>query len=245
MILNALGRTVLDWILPRSCRSCERVLYGEPNPCFCGDCWRDVALLSGPCCPSCGKPFKSETALLYSPSHRCGDCRQKPPRFDRAVAAGAYEGVLAKAIQLLKYGGNTRLAGPLADLMVPSGSRFEAADALVPVPLHPRRLRERDYNQALLLCDAVGKRMGLEVIPDGLERVRETPPQTGLPLEDRKRNVRKAFAVKRADRITGRRLILVDDVLTTGATANECARMLKRAEAKSVGVLTLARVDFS
>jgi len=245
MAMKALGRIVIDWILPRSCRSCERVLYGESNPCFCDDCWRAVPLLSGPCCPSCGKPFRSESALIHSPGHRCGDCRKRPPRFDRAVAAGPYAGNLAKAIQLLKYGEHARLAGPLADLMAPCGARLDSADALLPVPLHPRRLRERDYNQALLLCDSLESRLGLKVIPDGLERIRETPPQTGLPLSDRKRNVRGAFAVKRPDRITGRRLILVDDVLTTGATVNECARMLRRAGAKSISVLTLARVDIS
>jgi ComF family protein len=165
----------------------------------------------------------------------------KPPRFDRAVAVARYEGVLAEAIGLFKYQGKTHLAGPLTELMLSGLSRLPRPDCLVPVPLHPRRLREREYNQALLLCDALGRRLGLEVIPDGLERVRETPPQIGLSIADRRRNVRRAFVAKHPEIIEGRQILLIDDVLTTGATVNECARVLKRAGAKAVYVLTLAR----
>lgn len=119
--------------------------------------------------------------------------------------------------------------------------RLPRADCLVPVPLHPQRLREREYNQALLLSDVLGRRLQLEVIPDGLERIRETPPQTGLSLEDRRRNVRRAFVAKRPKLIENHPVLLIDDVLTTGATVNECARALKRAGAKAVYVLTVAR----
>jgi ComF family protein len=245
MELKMIGRSVLDLVFPRACRSCGIGLWGAENPCFCDGCWKTVSLLERPCCPVCGKPFRSDVALLYSPSHRCGDCRAKSPRFNRAAAAGFYDGVLAEAIRLLKYGGQTRLAGALADLMVPAALRLGEADAILPVPLHPWRLKERDYNQALLLCDAIAKRLRMRVVADGLDRDRETPPQTGLPPEARRRNVRGAFSVRRPSGISGRRLILVDDVLTTGATVNECARTLKRAGAVSVGVLTLARVPLS
>ena len=186
----------------------------------------------------------SALALSYSPMHRCGDCRERTPRFDQAVAAGRYEGVMANAIQLFKYQGKTNLAGPLAGLLVQPLNRLPAVDGLVPVPLDSSRLRERLYNQSLLLCDVLHRKTAIEVIPDGLERIRATVPQTGLSLKERRRNVRRAFSVKRAARIKGRRIMLIDDVLTTGATVNECARMLKKAGAKRVTVLTVARVDF-
>ena len=235
-------RSALDLIFPRSCHHCDCALQGESNPCFCCDCWSTIALLEDPRCPSCGKPFVSKVALSYSPGHRCGDCRDRPPRFDRSVAVCSYEGVLAKAIQLFKYQGKTNLAGPLGDLLVRELERLSGADCLIPVPLHPKRLREREYNQALLLCDSVKRQTGLEVIPDTLERIRETQPQTGLPIKDRRRNVRGAFIVKRTQHIEDRCVMLIDDVLTTGATVNECARILKRAGAKAVYVLALARV---
>jgi ComF family protein len=233
---------LLDLIYPRTCHACRRVLRGEPNPCFCNGCWRNLPLLDGPCCPSCGVPFRSGAALSHSPTHRCGACRVKPPRFDQAVAAGVYDGVLADAIRTFKYRGKTTLAGPLADVLLDGMSRFSEMDALVPVPLDLRRLREREYNQSLLLCDALARKTGCHVIADGLERIRATPPQTGLPLKERQRNVRGAFRARRPEAIQGRHILLVDDVLTTGATVNECARVLKRAKARSVGVLTVARV---
>lgn len=231
----------LDLVLPRSCHICKRILRGEPNPCFCRDCWSTIALLEGPCCPRCGKPFVSEAALSHSPDHLCGDCRIRPPRYDRALAAGRYEGVLAEAIHLFKYRGKTRLVGPLGGLVLKTMQSLPTIDCLIPVPLHPSRLREREFNQALLLCDYLKDQSGLPVIPDGLERIRQTPPQVGLSLPDRRRNVRRAFVLGRPGRIEGWRVALVDDVFTTGATVNECARVLKRAGAETVYVLTVAR----
>ena len=149
--------------------------------------------------------------------------------------------MLAEAIHLFKYRGKTLLAGPLGTLLLDAMGRLPKVDGLVPVPLHPSRLREREFNQALLLCDYLKDRSGLPVIPDGLERVRETPPQIGLAHAARRGNVRRAFVPKRPERIEGRRIVLIDDVLTTGATVNDCARALKKAGAEIVCVLTVAR----
>ena len=234
-------RFLLHLILPARCRTCRRDLRDEANPFFCRDCWETVSRIDGPCCPRCGKPFASAAALSHSPGHLCGDCRERLPHFDQAVAAGWYEGVLAEAIHLFKYRGKTLLARPLGDLLLAEIKRFPKADVLVPVPLHPSRLREREFNQALLLCDYVGAESGHPVVPDALERVRVTPPQIGLSHEDRRRNVRKAIVPKRPERFEGKRLVLIDDVFTTGATVNECARALKRGGAESVFVLTVAR----
>ncbi|MBI3995114.1 MAG: ComF family protein, partial [Nitrospirae bacterium] len=98
---------LLSLILPTRCHTCRRYLRDEANPCFCRDCWETVSLIDGPCCPRCGKPFASSAALSHSPGHLCGDCRERSPQFDRAVAAGWYEGVLAEAIHLFKYRGKT------------------------------------------------------------------------------------------------------------------------------------------
>lgn len=234
-------QSLLSLVLPARCHTCRRHLRGEANPSFCLDCWDTISLIDGPCCPRCGKPFASAAALSHSPGHLCGNCRERLPHFDQAVAAGWYEGVLAEAIHLFKYRGKTLLARPLGILLSDAMERFPKVDCLVPVPLHPSRLREREFNQALLLCDSLKAESGLPVIHDGLERIRETPPQIGLSHKDRPRNVRRAFVPKRPERIEGRRIALIDDVLTTGATVNDCARALKRAGAESVCVLTVAR----
>jgi ComF family protein len=241
IVKSSHGRFLLDLILPARCSTCHRYLRGEANPCICRDCWETVSRIDGPCCPHCGKPFASTASLSHSPGHLCGDCRERLPKFDRAISAGWYEGVLAEAIHLFKYRGKTLLTRPLGELLLPAIKRLPEADVLVPVPLHPSRLREREFNQALLLCDYVRAESGLPVIPAALERIRVTPPQIGLSHTDRRRNVRRAFVPKRPERFEGRRLILIDDVFTTGATVNECARALKRAGAESVFVLTVAR----
>lgn len=241
MTTHRAWRRFLDLIYPRACRVCRRPLYGEVNPSFCDDCWDRFPSLDGPCCPSCGIPFRSGSALSHSPTHRCGACRVKPPRYDRAAAAGAYEGVLREAIQLFKYRGQTALAESLARKMARVATRFSRVDVLVPVPLDTFRLRERQFNQSLLLCDALARRNGLPVVPAALERIRPTAPQTGLSPVARRRNVRGAFRVRRPDRINGRNILLIDDVFTTGATVNECARVLKREGAESVTVLSAAR----
>lgn len=238
---GTLWNSLLGLILPARCRTCHGYLRAEANPCFCQDCWATISRIDGPCCPRCGKPFASAAALSHSPGHLCGDCRERLPKFDRAVAAGWYEGVLAESIHLVKYRGKTLLTRPLGALLLDAMERLVQADLLIPVPLHPSRLREREFNQALLLCDVLRAGSGLPVIPDGLERIRVTPPQIGLSHKERRRNVRGAFVPKRPDRIEGRRVILIDDVFTTGATANECARVLKKAGADRVFVLTVAR----
>jgi len=232
--------SLLSLILPARCHTCRQNLRDEDNPCFCRSCWETISLIDGPCCPRCGKPFASGAALSHSPGHLCGDCREKPPRFDRAVAAGWYEGVLAEAIHLFKYRGKTLLARPLGSLLVNAMDRLPRLDGLVPVPLHPSRLREREFNQALLMCDYLSAGSGLPVI-QGLERTRGTPPQIGLAHSARRGNVRRAFFADRPERFEGRRIALVDDVFTTGATVNDCARALKQAGAEMVCVLTVAR----
>ena len=241
MTLSNSWHSLVDWVLPTRCQACEEYLQKESNSCFCRSCWESIGLLDGPCCPRCGIPFISQAALSHSPGHQCGDCRKKPPRFDQAVAAARYEGVMIRAIHLFKYRGKSRLKQVLGSMLLKIVDRLPTSDCLIPVPLHPSRLREREFNQALLLCDYIGEKTHLPVFPEGLQRVRETTPQVGLSIKDRRRNIRQAFVPLDPEKIKGRRVLLVDDVLTTGATVNECARVLKRAGAKRVCVLTVAR----
>ena len=205
-----------------------------------------MAPVAPPICPKCGWPFPSPRALEASPTHLCARCRTKRIHFAVARAATLYReaGQAREAILAFKYTGRETLGRYLAELMAErSGPILDAGpwDVLVPVPLHPRRERERGFNQAAFLARHVGRRVGLPVAPRALRRVRQTPPQSG-DADARRRNVRGAFAVARPPDVAGRSILLIDDVLTTGATANECARTLRRARARRVGVFTLARV---
>jgi len=152
-----------------------------------------------------------------------------------------YEGVLEQLIRLYKYRRRATMARPLGDLALVWMDRLPTVDLVMPVPLHPSRLREREFNQALLLANRIARRLDLPLSYEHLLRVRETRPQTELDRTERAANVRRAFAVRRPAFLEGRRVLLVDDVFTTGATVNECAKSLRRAGVASVWVLTLAR----
>ncbi|MBI4715144.1 MAG: ComF family protein [Nitrospirae bacterium] len=213
---------------------------------ICQKCWENL-LREGRChrerpaCPRCGRLFPSEVALAWSPKHFCGPCRRRPPRFDRAVTLGVYEGGLREVIHLFKYRRKVslgeRLIGELLrDLPPPPG-----IDGVLPVPLHPRRLREREFNPSLILARVVAVSWNLPLFPDLLVRTRSTPPQTGLRRKARASNVRGAIVLRSASPgLQGKGFLLVDDVLTTGATAGECARILKREGAERVHLLALA-----
>jgi ComF family protein len=208
---------------------------GRRDP-LCGACWEGLERIAPPWCRCCGAPLGVEGL--------CGACRSRRPRFAYARAALLYGDLVREAIHAFKFGGRRGLANPLGDLLAGLGLAAlpgAAPDLLVPVPLHPRRARERGYNQALLLARRLERAWGVPVAADALLRAVPTLPQADLDAAARRRNVRDAFAVRRPELIAGRHVLLVDDVLTTGATAGECARSLYRAGAAAVGVLTVAR----
>jgi ComF family protein len=211
------------------------------NPFFCPDCWGTLPRLSPPWCPRCGLPFASPVALRHSPTHLCAACREHEPPYDRARSAVAYEGVAATAIHVMKYQRRRLLARPLGELLLPMADMLGPVDGVVPVPLHVERLREREFNQALALARTVSRETGWPLRWALLERIRPTRAQVGLDAVERRRNVRRAFRVRDDDAAQGARLLLIDDVMTTGSTVHECARVLKRAGAASVQVLTVAR----
>jgi ComF family protein len=187
-------------------------------------------------------PFGSPEALTSSPEHACLSCRQRPPHFDQALAAGIFEGTLREAIHIFKYQAVWALGRPLAEWMASQVNVTTLLDMVMPVPLHTRRLRERGFNQALLLAHGIAVRFAIPLVLDNLVRIRFTRPQVELSGRDRMENVSGAFALRSPEAMNGKRVLLIDDVFTTGATLNECSRVLKHAGAASVTAFTLARV---
>ena len=190
-------------------------------------------------CTRCGLPFEANLPAGGDPL--CGLCRLAPPAFDVARSFGVYEGDLRRLVHLLKYDGMRPLAKALAAKMASVVPRVGAVELVVPVPLHRSRRWSREFNQAELLARELSRLAGIPCRPGGLRRVRSTSPQAGLSHRQRRENVRGAFAATDAACIKGRRVLLVDDVMTTGATLDACARVLKVAGARYVGSLTLAR----
>ena len=188
-------------------------------------------------CSSCRTPF--ENSFPLDDAGRCGLCRSGLRGFDAAYSFGAYEGVLRNLIHLLKYGKVRTLARPLSGLLAQALPRDEVFDATVPVPLFWLRRIKRGFNQSELLARGLAHRTGIPVL-NALGRVRPTPTQAGLSNSARRLNVSKAF---RSRDVRGKRILLIDDVMTTGATAAACALALKQAGARRVALLTVARVD--
>ncbi len=238
---TSLVRRALHTVLPVECAACSSALTDDPVPFFCRTCWDTITPLAGPACPSCGLPFASDVALTYSPEHRCLACRQDPPAFTQAWSCYAYEPPLQQAIHLFKYRGKVVLAGALGALLRKAWPRPLEADVLMPVPLHASRLREREYNQSLLLADELNRDLRLPLVYDNLVRLRAAPPQTELSRSERLANLRRCFSVRRPAEIADKRVLLIDDVMTTGTTVNECAKVLRKAGADDVFVVTLAR----
>jgi ComF family protein len=192
-------------------------------------------------CVSCRTPFLNPFPL--DSEGRCGLCRSGLRGFDAAYCYGSYEGALRELIHLYKYGRVQTLAKPLGALLAAALPREERFDAVTPVPLHWRRQWQRGFNQSELLARTMAARCGIPVVP-ALRRVRATLTQAGLSNTRRRQNVDTAFECRRGARaLAGKRILLIDDVLTTGSTAAACARVLKRAGAAKVALLTVARVD--
>lgn len=234
-------RRILDFFLPSSCSYCRSPVGDSKVPHFCSACWADFAPLFGPVCPGCGRPFESPETLVHSPEHLCGSCRQAPPVFDQALSPGQFEGPLREAIHEFKYRPCRSLGRPLGDWMADRVRLILDVDMIMPVPLHFTRLRHRGFNQALLLARGMSERHRVPLCYDNLMRVRPTRPQVELTGEERIKNVKGAFSLRKPAEVDARHIVLVDDVFTTGATMQECAAVLKKAGAAQVTALTLAR----
>ncbi|HEY2836496.1 MAG TPA: ComF family protein [Rhizomicrobium sp.] len=229
---------LLDLLFPPLCIGCGEPLGAGRG--FCPDCWSGITFLDGPACECCGLPF----AFDPGPGTRCGACLSQPPAFDRARAIFAYDEKSRGPILALKHADRLDLVPGFARWLERSGQALVAeTDLVVPVPLHRMRLWQRRYNQAAELARRLGALSGKAVAADALVRVRPTESQgVMVSAKARRRNVLGAFRVLDPVRVKGRNILLVDDVLTTGATAEACARALKRAGAARVQILALARV---
>ena len=235
------GIAGLDLLLPPHCASCD-VQVDAPGR-LCAACFREAGFITEPCCVSCGAPFAIPGQ--GGPERLCPSCRLAPPEFDRARAALVYDAKAKRLILPLKHADRLENVATLAPLMARAGaSLLREAELLVPVPLHPRRLLQRRYNQAALLASAVARIAGVPAVPDAMRRVRKTAPLGNRGAAERQAELANAFAVRprRAGRIEGRRVLLIDDVLTSGATANACALALRSAGAARIDVLAAARV---
>lgn len=234
-------RAAFDMILPPRCLACGAVVAGDGL--LCAACWSRTRFLSPPLCVCCGRPFDLPPDPMPRPA-RCLACIAVPPRFERARAALVYDAASRPLVLRYKHGDQTSATPGLATMMRRAGQELiAAADLIAPVPLHRWRLLRRQYNQAALLAQAIGRAERVPVIPDLLIRQRATASQGGLGRRQRRRNVAGAFAVRPGAKtlIAGKRVLLIDDVLTTGATLDSCARTLRRAGAAAVDCLTLAR----
>jgi ComF family protein len=235
---RAAARHVIAFGLPPRCPGCGTVV-GEDHS-FCLDCWRKLDFLGGPACAQCGEPIE----LAFHEDARCGACLADPPPFARARAAVAY-GPIARALALkLKYGRRPGVAITMARPMRRAGEAMLEGALVAPVPLHRWRIWSRGYNQAALIARALVREGAGELALDLLDRPKATPALRGLGRLARARTVSGAFRVGIGwrQRVKGRRVVLVDDVYTTGATASGCARVLRRAGAAEVNILCWARV---
>jgi ComF family protein len=191
-------------------------------------------------------------SLQTHAGHLCGACHKTPPYFDRAVSAGPYEGTLAEAIKLFKYKKKVHIGRALANQMIIAPymmcysdlvSESQGHDScIIPVPLHPKRLREREFNQSAIIASELGKQLEIPVLLDVLIRSRHTRPQVELDMKERMENVVGSFTIRKEEEIAEKDIILVDDVYTTGSTVKECAKVLKKNGAGRVYVITIARM---
>lgn len=228
---------ILDLVLPPRCPACRVIVGGDGR--FCLSCWQQLAFITTPQCARCGMPFDHDRGA----GAECGPCLAQRPRFTSARAALVYGGPARQVLLALKHGDRQHLATVMARHMARAAGTLLGPDALlVPVPLHWVRLWRRGFNQAALLARALANASDTPLAVDALRRVRATPTSQGLGRKARAANVRGVFRVADRGQVRGRRIVLVDDVLTTGATAEACTRILTRAGASEVHVLTFARV---
>jgi len=229
-----LAGQIIDFALPPRCAGCG-LIVGEVGS-FCAECWTKIEFLGAGGCERCGIPLEATDAGI------CAACLAQPSPVDRMRAAVAY-GEIARSLALrLKYGRKTALAATMARFMAVHLGNYAPGSIMMPVPLHRWRLWGRGFNQAVLIARALAEMKGLSVDCQALVRTRATPPLKAMSLAQRRRTVSGAFALAAGREVKGQTIILVDDVLTTGSTASACARMLKRAGAERVELISWARV---
>lgn len=234
----AASSKLLDALFPPQCMRCDVLIH--QHGALCNDCWQELHFITAPMCGHCGHPFEydmGEGAL-------CGACIQDLPAYDSAYSALVFDDVSKRLLHRLKYEDQGHLAPILADWLASHMQRAQSMDAIIPVPLSRKRLFSRRYNQSALVAKPLALRLGIAYRPEWLLRIKHTKPQTGLTRSQRQENVASAFAVPVAKQpeLIGKSVVLLDDVLTTGATIEACTKALRKGGAQHIHVLTLARV---
>ena len=231
-------KRLLDLLFPPQCLSCDTLVPSHGTLCL--PCWQGIGFITEPCCAKCGYPFD----FAMGSETYCADCLQDLPSFSRARSAFRYNDASRQLVLRLKFQDQTLLARIYGPWLASAGRELiENSDVIVPVPLHYWRFVQRRYNQSALLAQSLSKQCGLTALVDGMRRTRHTMPQADLARKDRLENVKGAFAVtpRYGPAIKGKSVLLVDDVMTSRATVDECAKALLKAGALSVNVLTLGR----
>lgn len=228
--MSSLKEILLDIFFPPRCVGCRKV-----GTWLCQKCRSEIEFVKEPVCDLCGQPKSDVNSRL------CFRCQNAPLQIEGIRSVAYFEGVLRQAIHIFKYEHLPALAAPLGELMSAGWQEIHPpGEVIVPVPLHPKRLRERGYNQAALLARHLGERCALPVLEEALVRVRDTLPQTNLNAQQRKENVREAFHCCEPA-LAGKSVLLIDDVCTTGATLEACSLALRQANVRSAWALSLAR----
>ncbi len=254
-IIEESAEILFDFLFPPKCASCDRLVSAREKKGFCSECLSDIQWIEPPICTICGQPFgvindekenDPKGSAKRAVDHLCGDCLKNRYRFDMARSATVYRGKMREAIRRFKFSNMPELSRALVNVLFANDTVREAIrklDLVIPVPLHKDRLKQRGYNQALLLAREVSKKTGIRVEDHNLRRIRSTLPQVGLGRKERTRNVKGAFRLWKPDTIKEKNLLLLDDVFTTGNTLNECALELKKKGAAKVVAVTIARVS--
>ena len=235
-------RKLLNLILPPRCIKCGKIL-SEKNG-LCPECFNSINFISSPYCYKCGRPFEKETDLTFASKQYCGACLQKKKfLFDIQRSAFTYDDASKNLILDLKFRDKTFSAETLADILYQCGTDIwkENPDLLIPVPIHRMRLMQRRFNQSALLVKHLSIKSKIIADYSSLERSINTIPQVKLTGLARRTNLKNAFKIKHLQNIKGKKIVLIDDVETTGSTLNECAKVLRKAGAKAVYSITLAR----
>jgi len=245
-VVKYIKEGLLNLIFPLDCRICEKPIRESKGYSICEDCFKTIELIDKPYCVKCGKPFLISTDLFRQDKEiLCVDCKRKKYSFEFARSVGIYHGVLKECIHLFKYYGEKKLAEPfgelLIDYLVKDKEFKKKVDLIIPVPLHKNDLKERGFNQSVLLSRIIGNYFSIPVKEEVLIKKKLTSSQVNLSKKDRENNILRAFSIDKPEEIKGENILILDDIFTTGSTVEECAKELKKAKVNNIFILTLAR----
>jgi len=236
---------LLNFVFPLNCKICKKPIRESKGYSICENCFKTIELIEQPYCIKCGKPLVPTDVFKQNREILCLDCKKKKYSFKFSRSTGVYDKVLKKCIHLFKYYGEKKLAKPLGKLMVDyllKNNDFENEfELIIPVPLHKNDLKKRGFNQSVLLSKVIGDYFSIPVGESVLIKKKLTPFQVNLSKKEREKNILRSFSVEKPEEIKGKNILILDDVFTTGATVEECAKELMKARAKNIFVLTLAR----